>query len=50
MPESDEIGGWFAGRLPRGWSSGAPEVQGDRDELYVIVALPDPSLEPAAGP
>ena len=50
MAESEEIGGWFAGRLPRGWSSGAPEVQIDRDELYVIVALAEPVLEAGAGP
>ena len=50
MGERDEIGGWFAGRLPREWSAAAPEVQVDRDELYVFVALPEPALEPGAGP
>ena len=50
MSETDEIAGWFAGRLPRGWSSGAPEVEVDRDEIYVIVTLGDPALDAGAGP
>ena len=50
MAENDEIAGWFAGRLPQGWSVAAPEVEVDRDELYVIVALHEPELEAGAGP
>lgn len=41
----DEIQGWFAGRLPDGWFEGAPEVQFDRDEIYVIGTLPDIDLD-----
>jgi hypothetical protein len=37
----DELRGWFTGRLPDSWSSGAPEVSADRDEILVIGELPD---------
>jgi hypothetical protein len=38
----DEIKGWFVGRLPDGWFTGAPEVTGDREELQVVGRLPEP--------
>lgn len=37
----DEIGGWFAGRLPDGWFTIAPEVTIDRDEILVVGTLAD---------
>lgn len=40
----DEIRAWFAGRLPEGWFEGVPEVEYDRDEIYVIGTLPDVDL------
>ena len=36
--------GWFAGRLPDGWFTGAPEVTYDRDEILVVGILPEPDL------
>ena len=27
MSANDELKGWFAGRLPKDWFTGAPEVQ-----------------------
>ena len=43
---SDEIQGWFAGRLPTDWFAGPPEVQADREEILVVGSLPDPELPP----
>lgn len=36
-----EVAAWFAGRLPDGWFSGAPEVTVDREEILVLGTLPD---------
>lgn len=44
MAERDELKGWFAGRLPQDWFSGAPEVRSDREEIWVIGTLPDVDL------
>src|SRR4051794_36517493 len=37
-----EIAGWFAGRLPDGWFTAAPELIVDRDEITVVGTLPEP--------
>jgi hypothetical protein len=37
-----EVRGWFAGRLPEGWFTGAPEIIRDREEIAVLGTLPDP--------
>jgi hypothetical protein len=42
---TEEIKGWFAGRIPAGWFTGAPEVRADRDEILVIGSLEDVSVE-----
>ena len=41
-PES--LQGWFAGRLPDGWFTEAPEVTNDRDEILVVGKLAEPDL------
>lgn len=41
----DELGGWFAGRLPDGWFTGSPEITFDREEILVVGALPEPALD-----
>ncbi len=42
MTEHDDtLSGWFAGRLPTGWFTGAPEVTFDRDEIFVVGTLAD---------
>lgn len=48
--DEKELSGWFAGRVPGGWFSGAPEVLVDKEEILVIGTLPDLDLgkEPAA--
>lgn len=50
MGANDEVKGWFAGRIPKDWFSGAPEVRADRDEIWVIGTLPDVQLPVDAGP
>jgi hypothetical protein len=45
----DEIGGWFAGRVPDGWFEGPPEVTADREEILVVGRLPEPELPEDAG-
>ena len=42
------IGGWFAGRLPDGWFSGAPEVTLDGDQVVVVGTLSEVELGPGA--
>ena len=41
---SEELQGWFAGRVPAGWFQGAPEVTSDREEILVVGALDEPEL------
>ena len=40
VPAADDAPGWFAGRLPDGWFTGAPEITIDRDEIVVVGELP----------
>jgi hypothetical protein len=44
-----ELRGWFAGRVPADWFSGAPSVDADRDEILVIGVLSPPELSDDAG-
>jgi hypothetical protein len=50
MGANDELKGWFAGRIPRDWFQGTPEVRADRDEIWVIGTLGDVQLPGDAGP
>ena len=50
MSANDELKGWFAGRIPRDWFAGTPEVRADRDEIWVIGTLADVQLPGDAGP
>ena len=47
LPAADDAAGWFAGRLPSGWFTTAPEVHVDREEIIVIGELPP--VDSAAG-
>lgn len=47
---SDELQGWFAGRLPSEWFDGSPDVTGDREEILVVGTLSDPELPEGATP
>jgi len=44
---SEDIGAWFAARLPNTWFAGPPEVRADSEEILVVGELPD--VELAAG-
>lgn len=43
-PTDAELVGWFAGRLPDGWFTAAPEVRADREEILVIGTLGEPDV------
>jgi hypothetical protein len=43
-----QVGAWFAGRLPDDWFVAAPEVSVDRDEILVVGTLPEPDLPDGA--
>ena len=45
---TDEIRGWFAGRVPDGWFSGPIEVTSDRDEIIVTGTLSRPDVGEAS--
>ncbi|MEU8323189.1 hypothetical protein AB0C33_32900 [Nonomuraea sp. NPDC048881] len=42
---SAQVRGWFTGRLPEGWFTGAPEIVRDREEIAVLGTLPDPPAD-----
>ena len=46
----ETLQGWFAGRLPDAWFTGAPNVQTDRDEIVVVGTLPEPEMPGDASP
>ncbi|MEJ8281683.1 hypothetical protein [Pseudonocardia spirodelae] len=48
-PPADDAAAWFAGRLPDGWFTGAPEVTVDRDEIVVVGELPPLPEVPGTG-
>ena len=40
--DSEELAGWFAGRMPDGWFEGPPEVTVDREEILLVGRLSAP--------
>jgi hypothetical protein len=44
-PSADDAAAWFAGRLPDGWFTGAPELSVDRDEVIVVGTLEAPAVD-----
>src|SRR5205085_5806435 len=51
--QQERLHGWFAGRLPQEWQAVRPaEVAADREEITVVVSIPDVELaaESAASP
>ena len=39
---AEELRGWFAGRIPDGWFTAAPDVQVDDEEILVVGTLSPP--------
>lgn len=46
----EEVRGWFAGRLPDGWFTAAPEILVDREEITIVGPLGGPDAAPDASP
>jgi hypothetical protein len=46
--KTQDLAGWFAGRLPDDWFSGPPEVTSDREEILVVGALAEPEYPEGA--
>ncbi|MGH2711902.1 MAG: hypothetical protein ACRDH9_11950 [Actinomycetota bacterium] len=44
----EEIQGWFAGRIPDGWFTEAPEITADREEILVVGRIPEPDYQKGA--
>jgi hypothetical protein len=40
----ERLRGWFTGRLPEEWRGTAPEITADREEVTVVLGLPDVEL------
>ena len=40
VPSAEDAPGWFAGRLPDGWFTGAPVITVDREEIVIVGELP----------
>jgi hypothetical protein len=47
---SEDIGAWFAGRLPKTWFAGPPQVTSDSEEILVVGELPDVELAAGTAP
>ncbi len=47
---AEDIGAWFAGRLPKTWFARAPEVTSDSEEILVVGELPDVELAAGTAP
>src|SRR6516164_809233 len=41
---AEELGGWFASRIPKGWFVRPPDVAADGEEILVVGTLPDVEL------
>jgi len=42
---AQELGDWFAARIPKGWFTGPPAVLADGEEVLVVGSLPDVEAE-----
>lgn len=45
----ERVRGWFAGRLPYDWQAQPPEIAVDREEVTVVLHVPDVDLPDSAG-
>jgi hypothetical protein len=44
----EEIQGWFAGRIPDGWFTEAPEITADREEILIVGRIAEPDYPKGA--
>src|ERR1700716_525590 len=47
---AEDFRSWFAGRLPKAWFAGPPDVTADGDEVLVVGTLPDVELAKGTAP
>ncbi len=47
---AEDFRSWFAGRLPKTWFAGPPDVTADGDEVLVVGTLPDVELASSTSP
>jgi hypothetical protein len=47
---AEDFRSWFAGRLPKTWFAGPPDVAADGDEVLVVGILPDVELAAGTAP
>jgi GTP1/Obg family GTP-binding protein len=47
---TQEIEAWFSGRVPEGWFTATPRIQGDDEEIWVVGPVEEPDVEEDAGP
>jgi hypothetical protein len=47
---AEDFRSWFAGRLPKTWFAGPPDVAADGDEVLVVGTLPDVELAAGTAP
>jgi hypothetical protein len=40
----EALRGWFTGRLPAGWFTGAPEIKVDREEITILGTIAGPEV------
>jgi len=45
---SEEVRGWFTGRLPGDWFTAAPDIRADREEITIVGMLPAPDTAGAS--
>jgi hypothetical protein len=45
---TEELRGWFTGRLPGDWFAAAPDIQADREEVTIVGVLPAPETAGAS--
>src|SRR6185295_1047870 len=45
---TEELRGWFTGRLPGDWFTAAPDIQADREEVTIVGVLPAPETAGAS--
>jgi hypothetical protein len=48
--ELDRVVAWFRARLPEEWSPGEAEITVDREEITVMLRIPDPDVAADDGP
>ena len=47
---TERVRGWFTGRLPDEWTSAAPRITVDREEITVVLTIEDAAVAAEASP